>query len=103
MHVRGLPGCPDFANRKRRWAVFVNGCFWHSHRHCYRASKPKSNIAYWEPKLAGNAARDRVNIRRLKRLGYLVVVIWQCETARIAMLSTKVREIVKQNKRFGGT
>jgi DNA mismatch endonuclease (patch repair protein) len=91
-HVKGLPGCPDFANHKRRWAVFVNGCFWHSHRNCHRASKPKSNQSYWEPKLAGNALRDRENTRRLRRLGYLVIVIWECETVRNARVIAKVRK-----------
>lgn len=56
-HAADLPGKPDLVNRHRRWAIFVHGCFWHGHPGCALASKPRSNSAYWEPKLRGNSAR----------------------------------------------
>ncbi|WP_454916244.1 very short patch repair endonuclease [Xanthobacter sediminis] len=76
--VRGLPGTPDFANRSRRWAVFVNGCFWHRHTGCPRGAPPKSNIDFWAPKLARNRARDAQAIRALRRAGFTVAVVWEC-------------------------
>jgi DNA mismatch endonuclease (patch repair protein) len=68
---------PDFVFLKSRTAVFVDGCFWHG---CPRhATKPKTNRAFWNKKLAGNIARDlRVN-RTLRRAGWRVIRIWECQ------------------------
>lgn len=77
--VRDLPGTPDIANKSARWAVFVNGCFWHGHRNCTLATLPKSNQGFWKTKLAGNRARDARKARALRRLGYKVFMVWQCE------------------------
>lgn len=78
-NVRGLPGTPDFANKTRRFAIFVNGCFWHRHTGCKRATIPKNNRAFWLAKFAANRKRDADRIRALRRLGFLVMVIWECE------------------------
>ena len=77
-NVRTLPGSPDFANRAQGWAVFVNGCFWHHHRGCARATVPKNNRAFWAEKFAANRRRDAAKIRRLRALGFRVLVIWEC-------------------------
>jgi len=68
---------PDFVFRSARLALFVDGCFWHG---CPRhATKPKTNCAFWNKKLAGNRARDlRVN-RTLRRAGWKVIRIWECQ------------------------
>ncbi|WP_333823428.1 very short patch repair endonuclease [Pinisolibacter sp.] len=78
-NVRTLPGSPDFANRTRGWAIFVNGCFWHHHTACSRATMPKNNRAFWEDKFAANRRRDAAKIRGLRALGFRVLVIWECE------------------------
>ncbi len=83
-NVRALPGSPDFANRARGFAVFVNGCFWHAHRHCRRATLPKNNRAFWAAKFAANRARDAAAIRALRAAGWRVLVIWECEIATVA-------------------
>ncbi|MBN8873449.1 MAG: DNA mismatch endonuclease Vsr [Rhodospirillales bacterium] len=79
-NVRALPGSPDFANRRRRWAVFVHGCFWHHHTGCGRATVPRTNRAFWTGKFVQNRTRDAAAIRRLRRAGYRVVLIWECES-----------------------
>ncbi|HTB82295.1 MAG TPA: DNA mismatch endonuclease Vsr [Candidatus Sulfotelmatobacter sp.] len=68
---------PDFVFKEVRLALFVDGCFWHG---CPRhATKPKTNRAFWNKKLAGNIARDlRVN-RTLRRAGWRVIRIWECQ------------------------
>jgi DNA mismatch endonuclease, patch repair protein len=77
---RDLAGSPDLANRSRKWAVFVHGCFWHRHVACPRSTMPKRNAAFWSNKFARNVERD-VRVRRaLRQLGFCVVVIWECET-----------------------
>ena len=81
-NVKGLPGSPDFANRRRGFAIFVNGCFWHAHTGCRRATTPKNNRAFWVAKFAANRARDAAAIRALRRQGLRVIVIWECEIDR---------------------
>lgn len=79
LHRRDLPGKPDVVLPRFNIAVFVHGCFWHGHGCGSRkAHSPKSNIGYWGPKIAGNAARDIRNARRLRKLGWRTRVIWEC-------------------------
>ncbi len=78
-NVRTLPGSPDFANRSRGWALFVNGCYWHHHTGCRRATTPKSNRDFWERKFADNRRRDARKIRELRAAGLRVLIVWECE------------------------
>jgi DNA mismatch endonuclease (patch repair protein) len=80
--VGELPGRPDLVFTKKRVAVFVQGCFWHQHPNCRQASSPKTNVQYWEPKLARNVARDQRNFSALTGLNYSVLVFWECEIER---------------------
>jgi DNA mismatch endonuclease (patch repair protein) len=70
------------ANRRRGWAVFVHGCFWHAHAGCPRATLPKRNRQFWVDKLAANRRRDERSLRDLRQLGYRTLVVWECETGR---------------------
>jgi DNA mismatch endonuclease (patch repair protein) len=78
-NVRDLPGSPDFANRKRRFAIFVNGCFWHHHKGCSRGSLPVANKRFWTKKFRTNRARDASKIRLLRAARYRVLIVWECE------------------------
>jgi DNA mismatch endonuclease Vsr len=91
-NVKGLPGSPDFANRSARWAIFVNGCFWHHHAGCRKATVPKSNTKFWIMKFRDNRLRDARAIRSLQRDGYRVVTIWECQIDRIAPKLGKILE-----------
>ena len=62
IHTRELPGNPDLSNKKKKFVVFVNGCFWHQHSGCSRATVPKTNKKYWLPKLQRNIDRQKENI-----------------------------------------
>lgn len=75
---RDLPGSPDLANRRRKWAIFVHGCFWHRHEGCKRATTPKSNRAFWLAKFKRNQERDRRVEMELRARGYEVIVVWEC-------------------------
>jgi DNA mismatch endonuclease (patch repair protein) len=79
LHREGLPGKPDLVFGSRRKVIFVHGCFWHSHN-CKSAHIPKSNQAYWVPKLERNRLRDAKNTETLEADGWQVLVIWECET-----------------------
>ena len=78
LHVRELPGTPDIVLPKYRAVVFVHGCFWHRHPGCKYASVPRSNRKFWAKKFRENVTRDRVAQRSLERMGWHVVVIWEC-------------------------
>lgn len=79
LHRHDLPGKPDLTFAQLKKAVFINGCFWHGHRCPSGKNKPKSNLSYWLPKLRNNCIRDRRNYRRLRSLGWKIMVLWECE------------------------
>lgn len=92
LHHRGLPGKPDLVFPKYRLAVFVHGCFWHGHV-CREARAPKSNLSYWLPKIRRNMSRDRASARRLRRSGWHVVTIRECQLeSGVARLLNRLRE-----------
>lgn len=79
LHGSRLPGRPDIVLPKWNTVVFVHGCFWHQHSGCRYASLPKSNRSFWKAKLLGNQRRDRLNAARLRRAGWHVLTIWECD------------------------
>jgi DNA mismatch endonuclease, patch repair protein len=83
LHRRDLPGVPDLVFPARRRIIFVQGCFWHQHKGCVDGRIPKSRIDYWKPKLLQNMKRDRRNISKLRRSGWKVLTVWECEIAKI--------------------
>lgn len=87
---RDLPGSPDLANRSRGWAIFVHGCYWHRHRGCKLATTPKRNAEFWLAKFERNVERDRRVIRELRRDGFGVLVVWECETRKPARLLARL-------------
>ena len=76
---RDLPGSPDLANRSRRWAIFVHGCYWHRHEGCHKATTPRTNTDFWLEKFSRNVARDEAARIELERRGYRVLTFWQCD------------------------
>jgi len=79
LHRADLPGTPDIVFPSRKKVILVHGCFWHQH-HCPLGRKqPASNRDYWIPKLARNVERDRQARRKLRRLGWKSMTLWECE------------------------
>lgn len=78
---KDLPGSPDLANRSKRWAIFVHGCYWHHHTACSRATIPKSNTGFWKAKFAANRQRDTAVLKTLRNRGYSVYTLWECQSA----------------------
>jgi DNA mismatch endonuclease, patch repair protein len=92
LHRRDLPGKPDIALPRQRTTVFVHGCFWHRHSRCKSAYTPKSNIAFWNAKFEDNIARDRRVRRDLRRLGWRVIIVWECQTSDASRLCNRLTE-----------
>lgn len=95
LHNRSLPGSPDIVLPGRKKIIFVHGCFWHGHKKCHRAALPATNAAFWKVKIDGNKARDTAAIRKLRRDGWEVLVIWQCQTREIASLRQHLEHFLK--------
>src|SRR5439155_2290711 len=96
VHCRTLPGCPDLVLPKHRLIILVHGCFWHRHRNCQFAYTPKSRRAFWGRKFARNLERDAEVRRMLRRLGWRVIVIWECQTASDTMLNRFLNAALRQ-------
>ena len=94
LHRRDLPGKPDIVFGPRRLVLFVHGCFWHRHRGCRMASTPSANSAFWQTKFDANMARDRRNTTALKRAGWRVAVIWECETRQPERLARRLQRLL---------
>jgi len=96
LHRKDLPGTPDLVFPSRRKAVFVHGCFWHQHPSsvCKIVRKPKSNLDYWLPKLDRNVQRDKEHRKNLNRMGWKVLVVWECETVDTLKLQKKIRRFL---------
>jgi DNA mismatch endonuclease, patch repair protein len=91
---RDLPGTPDIVMPARKVVVFVHGCFWHGHW-CKRTKMPKSRVDYWNEKIEGNRRRDVRKRRKLRSLGWKVVVVWECELKRPERLAMKLKRSVE--------
>lgn len=74
-----LPGHPDLVLRKYRTCIFVNGCFWHGHEGCKYFVMPKTNTEFWEKKITRNKQRDIEEQQQLAKMGWHVIVVWECE------------------------
>lgn len=78
LHVWSLPGTPDLVFPRLRKIININGCFWHLHG-CPRCRIPASRRDYWLAKLRRNAARDKRTEHQLRRSGWKVMVVWECQ------------------------
>ena len=94
IHRKDLPGRPDIVLPKYNTVIFVHGCFWHRHKGCKRATMPKSRVGYWENKFFKNVERDKENKKKLKKIGWKVLVIWECE---INNNIDKIKEKIQKN------
>lgn len=94
-HVRYLPGKPDIVIPEFRTAIFVNGCFWHHHVGCKRSTLPSTKRQFWERKILGNAVRDRRVKRELRKSGWNVCTVWQCELSK-SRIARRLEALVKR-------
>jgi DNA mismatch endonuclease, patch repair protein len=100
LHPKNVPGSPDIVNRKHKIAIFVHGCFWHQHLYCKYSHFPKSRRFYWVPKLNKNIQRDKKNIYQLRKDGWSVLVIWECQLKKLLQAENRLRIYFKNTKRL---
>lgn len=100
LHRRDLPGTPDLVFPRLKKIILVHGCFWHRHTGCDRATTPKTRKGFWVSKFDANVARDKRTIAALKRLGWSVLVVWECEIREPLLLQRKIWTFLGRPSRF---
>jgi len=93
LHDKILSGKPDLVFAGKKKVIFVHGCFWHRHNCKYGRATPQTRKAFWKEKLDKNKERDKINIRKLKQMGWKVLVIWECETRKKDMIEKLVNKL----------
>ncbi len=96
IHKKDLPGNPDIVLPKYKTIILVHGCYWHRHKGCKFAYKPKTNISFWEKKFNDNVQRDQKNQQLLISLGWKVHIIWECEAKEDERLFFTLSNILEQ-------
>jgi DNA mismatch endonuclease (patch repair protein) len=94
LHDKKLPGKPDIVLKKYRTAIFVHGCFWHGHKHCKYFVVPKTRTEWWLNKIVGNQNNDAVKKVALRREGWNVIDIFECELKKEKFRKT-LEKIIK--------
>ncbi|MGH8437166.1 MAG: very short patch repair endonuclease [Pseudomonas sp.] len=95
-HASDLPGRPDIVMRSRHQAIFVHGCFWHRHSCAEGKVMPATRASFWRAKLHSNKERDVRNLRALRRLGYTVLVVWECQIKKPARLLSQLDNFLRE-------
>jgi DNA mismatch endonuclease, patch repair protein len=95
LHDRDLPGTPDIVLRRIRTVIFVHGCYWHRHPRCRKTTTPATNAEFWLAKFRANKLRDRRKLALLRREGWKVIIVWECQTGK-PELSSVLRELLSK-------
>jgi len=94
LHRTDLPGKPDLVFSSRKKVIFVHGCFWHGHK-CKLGRMPKSSLEYWRNKIATNKARDRRTLRRLRKLDWECLTVWECSLHDECWLAERIKRFLE--------
>lgn len=95
LHRKDLPGTPDLVFPRHRAVIFVHGCFWHRHPGCRYATTPATRRTFWEAKFERNVHRDHKAINSLERMGWKVLVIWECETRDVVGMGERLQAFLR--------
>lgn len=100
LHRKDLPGTPDIVLPRYKTVIFVHGCFWHQHDCCKRAKLPTTNTDFWQKKLTANKKRDARIAEELEKLGWRVLVIWECELKNREALCEHIRQCLPNERKY---
>jgi DNA mismatch endonuclease, patch repair protein len=98
-NVKYLPGKPDIVLPKFKTVILVHGCFWHGHKKCKAAKLPETRKDFWKKKIESNTRRDKRNMLDLKKLGWKVIIVWQCEMSSKLKLAERLELLIGQIKK----
>lgn len=94
LHKKSLAGKPDLVLSRHRKIINVHGCFFHMHHCKYGSVVPATNATFWQTKRLSNVARDRRNSTALRRDGWKVMTVWECETKNVDRLENRLRKFL---------
>ncbi len=94
LHSNRVVGRPDIILEKRKKIIFVHGCFWHRHENCKYSTSPKTNKSFWNRKFDDNVRRDKYVREQLLKMGYELMIIWECQTKNISDLESRLFDFV---------
>lgn len=80
LHKKDLPGKPDLVLVRHQKLIDVRGCFFHMHNCPYGKVQPVTNAEFWQRKRESNLKRDRRNVALLRKDGWQVLIVWECQT-----------------------
>lgn len=95
LYRNDLPGCPDIVLPRHKKVVFVHGCWWHRHNCHYGTRVPRSRRDYWLPKLKRNKERHKSNVRMLRKQGWQVLTIWECQIRDIEKVTQRISSFLE--------
>ena len=95
LHRRDLPGCPDMVFPGKKKLIFINGCYWHRHNCKKGRSIPETRKLFWQAKFKQTIERDKRNQKALKKLGWQIFVVWECQLKDLTKLRTKITAFLK--------
>ena len=93
LHDKKLSGRPDIVLPKYKSVIFVHGCFWHGHSGCRKFVIPKTKTDFWMNKINTNIANDKKHTIALRREGWKVLIVWECELKNEEILQKLLRGI----------
>lgn len=96
-NVKKLPGTPDIVLSRYKTVIFVHGCFWHGHT-CRAAHLPSTNLNYWQIKIAKNIDRDNQKNIELEKLGWNIIIVWQCELKNSNLKEERLNNLISEIK-----
>jgi len=97
LHAQELPGNPDFYFKRRKVAVFVDGCYWHGCPKCGHI--PHTRSRFWAAKIKRNQQRDIIKRMELKKRGIAPMRIWEHELKDKAGMDKAIKKIIIALKR----
>jgi DNA mismatch endonuclease (patch repair protein) len=94
LHRNDLPGHPDIVLVKYKKIIFVHGCFWHRHNCKYGKVIPQTRKIFWQAKLQANKTRDKRNLLKLRKMGWNIVTVWECQIRNLTKLTAALRKFL---------
>ena len=94
LHRKDLPGKPDIVLPKYKTVIFVHGCFWHRHQGCKGTTTPKTRTEFWQAKFDRNVSNDRKHTRQLRKLGWHVLTVWECQLKKPDTVLKKLNRLL---------
>lgn len=96
---RSLPSRPDIVLPRWKTVILVHGCFWHRHANCRLATMPRTRTEFWNQKFTANVTRDSLQRIRLRKAGWRVITVWECETRSLTRLTARLARLFERQRK----